>query len=500
MMVTRSLIGTPKQISSASTSRKLLASTLALAMVAALSLLISDVELISRILPARLRIKTQNNSEDAKRPATYPVETNQSCTIASDISAIWHSPSDSSVCVSLLEGSRCPHPSLIGRLSGPSIAMLEWSMDTSPQDHGAEGGTVYCGSYQDEWILEGTYFLEIVIIHCNGFGVTALERLKSKPDLNISDSFEQWLQFNYTDECVEEPANNRLTGDSFLFISKESQGAGDRSKGHWVLKERIPKNETPQVWYTRYQPHGCEGCVVPTNSTHRYSFIWADRKWIQKLSSFRNDTQNPTLQSNKVCFLGASHSRVLVESMHRLHFGHLFVWIWGNWPEEVNTGTFEVAYEVHNCTKFVVQLGQWPASWVVPSHTDGPYSFGKYRSIISKLVNNQEIYNIGRGDIKLFFRSFHHNPLGYRINDCAPRPLDWRSPTVVDAYDYLVKEIVEEFQNMSGSSPGLQGRVQYLDTKFITYPLWDAAEDWCHLNPEVQDVEALYIASRMLLE
>ena len=56
---------------------------------------------------------------------------------------------------------------------------------------------------------------------------------------------------------------------------------------------------------------------------------------------------------------------------------------------------------------------------------------------------------------------------------------------------YIIQKIVEEMND---------DRIEFLDTRFITSPMWDSAFDWGHLPARVSDVKALYmIASSTLL-
>lgn len=49
------------------------------------------------------------------------------------------------------------------------------------------------------------------------------------------------------------------------------------------------------------------------------------------------------------------------------------------------------------------------------------------------------------------------------------------------------------------NSPRLRDRVHFIDTRFITDPMWDTALDFNHLHSRVGDAEALYIAGKVLL-
>jgi len=165
--------------------------------------------------------------------------------------------------------------------------------------------------------------------------------------------------------------------------------------------------------------------------------------------------------------------------------GHHFIWVKQYFPSSLTTKFFEQNYHTHNCTKFVIGVGQWPASWAAPGKV--PYSLKRWRDEMTNVVTNEEIFKID-GEIKLFLRSIHHNPIGDLIGACPPT--DWRSPTVIDNYNFIIEELVLKLNS---------SRVVYLDTTFITKPLWDSSRDWCHLTPKVSSVESLYIAYALLV-
>jgi len=106
---------------------------------------------------------------------------------------------------------------------------------------------------------------------------------------------------------------------------------------------------------------------------------------------------------------------------------------------------------------------------------------------MTSVVTNEEIFKID-GEIKLYLRSIHHNPIKDMIGKC--QPTDWRSPTVIDSYNMILKKIVSNVDN---------SRLDYLDTTFITKPLWDSSHDWNHLPHKVSSVEALFIAYVLLV-
>lgn len=104
------------------------------------------------------------------------------------------------------------------------------------------------------------------------------------------------------------------------------------------------------------------------------------------------------------------------------------------------------AYELYNCTTFIIAAGQWPSSkqaWDNKNYGK-PFSFQKFYKGLSAIVQDPKIFDIDP-KINIYLRTIHLNPLGDLISDCGveQRPKDWRSPTVIDGYNLLVKEIVE---------------------------------------------------------
>lgn len=402
----------------------------------------------------------------------------------------------------LKEGSRCPHPSLVGRLSGPLLTVLEWSQVLSQDKQ--DQSTVYCGSYKNSWLLPGVYFLEVLIIHCNGFGVTAFERENKSGTM---------LKFDFTHECLEDPDNNRITDKStFIPIKMEIDGIGVSSKGHWVSESALPM-------YTRYQPNECRGtnlpdkCAVAMNNTHvkAYSFVFRNYELVNmKLNRFQinlrhiipensqeNEFLSAELVSNavkhlekqvhgvirppngkgigifdanmrvekfigpKVCVVGWSHSYHLVHAFWENNLGHLFIWASALWPNELTTTFFERYYHERNCTKFVVAVGQWPASVQAWDAFHGQWNFEKWRDELSRIA---QIFKAGNIDVQFYFRSLHRLPIGDWVSMCGndKRPWDWRSPTVIDGYNYVLEKVVADSNDT---------RIHYLDTRFITDPL-----------------------------
>ena len=63
----------------------------------------------------------------------------------------------------------------------------------------------------------------------------------------------------------------------------------------------------------------------------------------------------------------------------------------------------------------------------------------------------------------------------------------------------LMLTIILVSSSRKANSPRLRDRVHFIDTRFITDPMWDTALDFNHLHSRVGDAEALYIAGKVLL-
>ena len=419
------------------------------------------------------------------------IQINPNSTVSPDLQTIWHNPDEAKVCVRFKPEARCPHPSLVGRISGQSVAMLQWSQAALIESESTE----YCGSYANSWIEPGIYFLEIIIIHCNGFGITALERIQSQrlhPDQNGS-SIEEWLEFDFVHECLEDSLHSRLTAkNAFISMSRSLPGVKEYHVGHWV------SNTKPRPHYTRHQPVGCnqkdrywtlDKCQAAMNNSRidELSFAWnRDQQWSRELEKLQFDytphfnftykpglgwmsskefhdnlhnLQHKAVQEPPICFLGDSHSVRLWNSMLHLNLGHRFSLARrgtnpGDNPNLLFPDLTEAidqtkwSYETFGCTTFVLAVGQWTSShqaWNAKRKYGRPFSFGRFYRDMSAIVQSPKIHEIDP-NINIILRTIHLNPLGVTKNECGEehRPKDWRSPTVIDAYNHVIRQVVDD--------------------------------------------------------
>jgi len=268
----------------------------------------------------------------------------------------------------------CLHPHLIGRMSGPMLVKLVWT--TSQKD-----SNVIIGRY-DYYapLLPGKYYLEIIATMCNQLTVHT-------PHVHI------------TSMCMVNPSRHRLTEDG-VYINvlppSSSMVIGDESSatiiGHWYDASPAGDNNTYLPLYTRYQPQNCRGdkstsprCSKAT-SVERfipYKFNFTKQIDIKKLLEGRRE---------KICFVGASHSRMLIRHSKALEtilndesnsssnslskwrgdanglnssLGEIFQFDFVEAKFASNLTNKTKINEIinKNCTKIIIGTGQWDAGW-----------------------------------------------------------------------------------------------------------------------------------------
>lgn len=134
--------------------------------------------------------------------------------------------------------------------------------------------------------------------------------------------------------------------------------------------------------------------------------------------------------------------------MYKLDLGHRFKHSLVYFPE-YNEAISKIKhfYHDHGCRKFVLGLGQWPASFWAKAKFGKPSLFDNYLGELKAVIRNEELYEIGDGDIEIYLRNVHWNPIGDVHSECSATdeaPKDWRSITLMDGYNYLIKSLVED--------------------------------------------------------
>jgi hypothetical protein len=130
---------------------------------------------------------------------SFPLNINPNSTMAGDITSILHLPNKSTVQVNIKAGARCPHPYLVGRLSGPALVILQWHWSQNETDN----TTIMNGIYHVP--TEGKYYLEIVVVFCNNF----MYNYNNSVDNNVSEKEPNYsnmlnYDYNFQKDCVED--------------------------------------------------------------------------------------------------------------------------------------------------------------------------------------------------------------------------------------------------------------------------------------------------------
>lgn len=366
-----------------------------------------------------------------------------------EILSITHHYSEKTIKI-LFKRKRCSAPVIRGRLSGPGLALLTWTL---------EGDTAR-GIY--EVSKPGIYFLELVALFCEQFS-----RSMSSDDIKSS--------------CLEDVRRHRLISKgSRINIIKTSKLP---EIGAWETR-----GGSARPLFTRIQPYQCKkkeykgklntkaACkeFMSLKGFSKYKFSFTSRK----LSMKAIKTSLSDKMQRKFCFVGASHSRTIVKFLqdifpsHSTKFLHLDV----QWPHELSDAATAVV--LNRCDAAIVGLGQWSAGWP----QGFPISFEEYeRSMRTALILFR---NVTTGKSKVFIRSMHENPLGYMIASCPPT--DWRNPEVVRIYNQILSQISNELG------------IKFLNTESIISPMWDSAPDWCHYNNSAGMIESLYLVHEIL--
>jgi hypothetical protein len=322
-----------------------------------------------------------------------------------------------------------------------------------------------------------------------------------------------------------------------------------------------PQETVYEPLYTRYQPGECHGgrtgdCSLPAASQTRfepYRFTWtvpkdgrpfgdeilndtADlgtelRLWsdlrvldekILRGSVRRKSLANP---NDTFCLVGDSHTMQLAPSIRQFVSNPVtyieinLAFILG---ENITLGdpTKSVAERViqqlegalgstlGDCSFLVIQIAHWDASY-----------FGGYPTGVSLYERNifKTIFKTCRWHFRILeslygaripwhwehvsFCSLPTIPLPLlplTVDMCAPGiwlncpHMDWRNPALIDFYKEALQRAVAAAAARSSPPP------VYLDTSFITAPMWDFALDYSHSDVRVTRARSLFIAESLL--
>jgi hypothetical protein len=366
-------------------------------------------------------------------------------------------------------------------------------------------------------------------------------------------------QQHVLNRCLVNPQNNKLTafGTSIVVVKaatslnqrqnpisveriqvgRDEEAPKKRLRGFWVREVNRTEHGTEAYapLYTRYQPPNCPpaNCTHPAASETRfdpYKFSWTlsnvgDYFSTAEGQASREREASPTLPLHPVneqilidevrvkskkkinetfCILGDSHALQLKDllpifvSTPVVYAENRFAVTLG---ENITVGDSNKSIAVRakqlleeargswsgnvDCSVVVTQIAHWDASSrvVVPTPV-AVYEHNMWRTV----QNLQQTFPAAR----IFVWSPHSNSLGTMIWDKCPHE-DWRNPALIDFYREALQRVVAKTAAASPSNPPV-----YLDTTFISKPMWDSAHDWRHFSGKVALAQTLFIAATIL--
>lgn len=330
-----------------------------------------------------------NNATSNDAFSERKIQMNPNSTMAKDIINIEHKPSQSQIMIYLENQRRCKQPQLKGRLSGPLLLNISWEKQLQKRDLDGREIEVLTGHYRVP--QAGRYYLEIIVLMCQEL------------------QYDAWAR----PICLEDPDYHRVTGDGvFIDVEENSINSHELNQtdtiiGYWY---NTMENGSYEPLYTRYQPQDCRGsnrtlsrCKEPMDVSRfdPYQFRF-------QYKNLSIDSLERKLKGNnhKVCFIGASHARVLVNKakrlLKRLGIENGFVEMYNNefardFQEEGVASIID-----KNCTKIVIGTGQWDAGH--PYYE--PTSFPAYELTLMGMVEMLlEMFGAAGTKIEIFFRS-----------------------------------------------------------------------------------------------
>jgi hypothetical protein len=406
--------------------------------------------------------------------------------------------------------------------------------------------------------VTGVYFLEIIVVLCNTYDDDMLRKTEiytysDKVNVKRASHAFKAQQQHVVNRCLVRPQNNKLTapGTSIVVVKadkslnqwrdpisveriqvgRDEETPKKQLRGYWVRDTNRTEdgNEVYAPLYTRYQPRNCPraNCTHPVASEARfepYKFSWTLSKIDEDEASMEREASlklplHPVnkrvlidevrLKSKKkvnetFCIFGDSHASqlknllpafasnpvVFAENRFAVTLGENITV--GGSNKSVAARVKQQLEEAPgswsgnvDCSVIVTQIAHWDASF----HVVVPTAVTVYEHNMWRTVQNlQQTFPAAR----IFVWSPHSMALGTMIWDKCPHE-DWRNPALIDFYQTALQRVVAKTAAASPSNPPV-----YLDTTFISKPMWDSAHDWSHLSGRVALAQTLFIAATIL--
>ena len=444
----------------------------------------------------------------------------------------------------------CPYPYFRGRLSGSAVVRIPLR-NPDYLRAGAKGRTNAAEAHVsgDVWIpVPGTYFLEILLVHCTMDAMVLRRTTKQlkhrcavvplvRPDVKdyqfvvgpfqrTKQSIKEWMNavrspFRYGVWVLAPPCNatestyrigpecTRTSSIQPKMIRTKVQTPGylefmglkpqtksfnsDQIKGRFLNHVFLPVNRSDGT--VDYEHHHATSTYVPP---------------IEGLSTATLEEKNKTL-----CFVGDSFSgyyhreaslilknatygttacsnKFHMSADHKDSWNTSFVLLGVPMANDWFDREKDADVPFSKCAAVFVSVGRWEAGF--PGRR--PTLPKTFRFDFVKML--EELEGLTPPTAKHYFMSTGPMAIGSRIIDC----IDWRVPPMMDAYNTLMMDHTELQDKADGLPKFLNmNKTYYLDTTDIDDPLDDDMDDWQHACRNVfrvVDVRMLELAAKDL--
>jgi hypothetical protein len=440
--------------------------------------------------------------------------------IVEDVVSIEHDPDHTKISVVLRHDARCRRPFLRGRLSGPAMVVVkDWRYRDDKKTTNNDNATFVVEATYPTPPEVGTYFLELIVVFCENiliFTPPSMIPTNNASSSSMGDPRERetvWNNsYNFAQTCTEDASRRQLTSPNAtitVLATLASDEGGIPPPGFWIHKHETMMKPL----FTRYQLATCyrkdtPECLPPITSVEPFREYYFESSEQATTSS----TSTGTAESSSniiICIVGSSHARNMAQRLTEA------VDVTQRMNDAIQYHDFRMPYQVtsnavrsmisdNRCQRLIISVGQWAAGKRFKVNGDGPYTLARFHDEYRQMA--RRLYD-AFPTLPTVYRSINYNPLGGLIGACPPT--DWRSPAVIDGYNAAIRHVVEELHNdtamNNSSSSGGGGKgsanhvVQFVDTDFLVGPMWDAASDWCHLDPPLALLQGVYIIQKALL-
>ncbi|GFH62050.1 hypothetical protein CTEN210_18526 [Chaetoceros tenuissimus] len=475
---------------------------------------------------AKARTVKPKNHDDIKSSAQNIASNHYYSYVTSDILQILHIPIKSRIEIHLKPQRSCHSPVFKGRISGWSLSMINFE-DVIDD--------VVVGTYDlFHMPKSGNYHVEILLLLCE----------KYEEGFQSSLNLMTVCLADRTDENGLITSKNNASIAVNLFHQRLEN---KKVRGRWLHKSVLsdqhqlrhninkfssngPLLEQPTPVFTRFQP---ESCRKRTNKPSRYckqfnedrlkpfndyNFLWNDSGPDAELNQpglgtllEQHQRRLATGKKVEVCFLGASHSRVLKNNC----LGNLKVHFNGteklaNAPigcsmmreSYPNTVGKSESWDLGKmgCTHIVLGLFQWPFSFKRLEAGWTNVNFTEWQNALTESVRflQRESFRIKSPLQRILLRSAHACGMGWDRRSCPPR--DFRTPINAEIANKILHDIADGFSKQESRNTTLVP-VSFIDTSFLIDPVWDSAPDFSHYEHEMEKIsqmEAKFILSEIL--